>query len=124
MGDDEPTRAEGRAVYAAGFAALILLWMAGEIIAALADIDVPGSIIGLGAYLLLMKLSPAFASWTLPAARLFTRFLGALIVPAAVGLAAFAPFLIEVAPRLILVLVISTVFTGVTTALLYAGFKR
>lgn len=111
-------------MYAAGFAALILLWLAGEIVAALLRIDIPGSIIGLGAYLLLMRLSPAFAGWTLPAARLFTRFLGALIVPAAVGLAVFAPFLIEVAPRLVLVLIVSTVFTGVTTALLYAGFKR
>ncbi len=111
-------------MYAAGFVALILLWVFGEIVAAVAGIDIPGSIIGLGAYLLLLKLSPAVGRWTLPAARLSTRFLGALIVPAAVGLAAFAPFIAEVAPRLVLVLVISTVFTGVTTALLYAGFKR
>ena len=111
-------------MYAAGFVALILLWVVGEIVAAVAGIDIPGSIIGLGAYLLLLKLSPAVGRWTLPAARLLTRFLGALIVPAAVGLAAFAPFIAEVAPRLVLVLVISTVFTGITTALLYAGFKR
>jgi holin-like protein len=121
---EEPTGAEGWAAYAAGLIALILLWAIGEILSALLGIDIPGSIIGLALYLLLMRLSPSFSAWTRPAAQLLTRLLGAMIVPAAVGLAAFAPFLFEVAPRLVLVLVISTVFTGVTTALLFAGFRR
>lgn len=108
----------------AGFVALVLLSLLGDLAAALLDIDVPGPILGLGAYLLLWWIWPAFGAWTLPAARLLTRFLGALIVPAAVGLAAFAPFIAGAAPELALVLVVSTLVTGVTTALLYAGLKR
>lgn len=108
----------------AGFVVLALLSLAGDLAAALLGVAVPGPIIGLGAYLLLLSVWPAFAAWTLPAARLLTRFLGALIVPAAVGLAAFAPFIAGVAPALALVLVVSTLLTGLTTALLYAGLKR
>lgn len=108
----------------AGFAALVLLSLLGDLAAVLLGIDVPGPILGLGAYLLLLWIWPAFGAWTLPAARLLTRFLGVLIVPAAVGLAAFAPFIAGAAPALALVLVVSTLVTGVTTALLYAGLKR
>ena len=108
----------------AGFVALALLSLAGDLAAALLGVAVPGPIVGLGAYLLLLWIWPAFGAWTLPAARLLTRFLGALIVPAAVGLAAFAPFIAGVAPALALVLVVSTLVTGLTTALLYAGLKR
>ena len=109
---------------AAGFVALVLLSLLGDLAAALLALDVPGPILGLGLYLLLLALWPAFGEWTLPAARLLTRFLGALIVPAAVGLAAFTPFIAGAAPSLALVLVVSTLVTGVTTALLYAGLKR
>lgn len=103
---------------------LVTLSLAGDLAGALLGIAVPGPILGLAAYLGLLALSPAFRSWTLPAARLLTRFLGALIVPAAVSLAAFAPFLAEVAPQLILVIVVSTLVTGLTTALIYAGLRR
>lgn len=109
---------------AAGIAMLVLLSLAGDLVAALLQIPIPGAIIALTAYLLLMAISPSLAVWTLPAARLLTRILGALIVPAAVGLAAFAPFLAGVAPELILVLVVSTLVTGLTTALLYAGLRK
>ena len=108
----------------AGFVALVLLSLAGDLAAALLGIDIPGPIIGLGAYLLLLWLWPSFGAWTLPAARLLTRYLGALIVPAAVGLAAFAPFIAGAVPALAVVLVASTLVTGLTTALLYAGLKR
>ncbi|MDO9490132.1 MAG: CidA/LrgA family protein [Sphingomonadaceae bacterium] len=100
------------------------LSLAGDLAAALIGIAVPGSILGLAVYLGLLALWPAFRGWTLPAAQLLTRFLGALIVPAAVGLAAFAPFLAEVAPRLMLVIVVSTLVTGLTTALIFAGLRR
>lgn len=103
---------------------LVLLSLAGDLAAAWAALDVPGPILGLAAYLGLLALWPAFGALTLPAARLLTRFLGALIVPAAVGLAAFAPFVAEAALPLAVVLVASTVVTGITTALLYAGLKR
>lgn len=114
----------GWGALAAGFAVLVLLSLAGDLAAALLGISVPGPILGLAVYLLLLAVWPAFGAWTLPAARLLTRFLGALIVPAAVGLAAFAPFVAGVAPQLALVIVVSTLVTGITTALLYAGLRR
>lgn len=101
-----------------------MLSLAGDLAVAMLGIAVPGPIVGLAVYLALLALWPAFRNWTLPAARLLTRFLGALIVPAAVGLAAFAPFVAEVAPQLVLVIVVSTLVTGLTTALLYAGLRR
>lgn len=107
-----------------GLVVLVLLSLAGDLAVALLGIAVPGPIVGLAVYLALLALWPAFRSWTLPAARLLTRYLGALIVPAAVGLAAFAPFVAEVAPQLALVIVVSTLVTGLTTALLYAGLRR
>ena len=121
MGDEARARNGWRV--AAGLAVLVLLSLGGDLVAATFDIGVPGPILGLGLYLLLGMWS-AFAELTLPAARLLTRFLGALIVPAAVGLAAFAPFIAEAAPPLALVIVVSTIVTGLTTALLYAGLKR
>ena len=107
-----------------GLVALVVLSLGGDLASAWLGVGVPGPIIGLGVFLLLLTLSARFAAWTLPAARLLTRYLGALIVPAAVGLAAFAPFIAGAAPTLALVLVVSTLVTGITTALLYAGLKR
>jgi len=122
---DEPTTArQGWPAITVGLVVLILLSLAGDLAVAMLGIAVPGPIVGLAAYLALLALWPAFRSWTLTAARLLTRFLGALIVPAAVGLAAFAPFVAEVAPQLVLVIVVSTLVTGLTTALLYAGLRR
>lgn len=107
-----------------GLTVLIILSLAGDLAVALLGVAVPGPIVGLAAYLALLAAWPAFRGWTLPAARLLTRFLGALIVPAAVGLAAFTPFVAEVAPQLLLVIIVSTLVTGLTTALLYAGLRR
>jgi putative effector of murein hydrolase LrgA (UPF0299 family) len=121
---DRTTARERWAVTAAGLAMLGLLSLIGDLLAALAGVAVPGAIVGLALYLLLMTLSPGFAAWTLPAARLLTRLLGALIVPAAVGLAGFAAYVADFAPQLALVLVVSTLVTGLTTALLYAGLRR
>ncbi len=109
---------------AVGLVVLVALSLAGDLAAALLGIAIPGPILGLAAYVALLLVWPAFGTWTLPAARLLTRFLGALIVPAAVGLAAFAPFVAGVAPQLILVIVVSTLVTGLTTALIYAGLRR
>lgn len=122
--DDSAIERPGPGRLAAGFAALLLLSLGGDLIATMLGVAIPGPIIGLGIYLLLLAVSPRVGAWTLPAARLFTRLLGALIVPAAVGLFAFAPFLADVALPLVVVLVVSTLVTGVTTALLYAGLRR
>jgi putative effector of murein hydrolase LrgA (UPF0299 family) len=111
-------------VYAAGFGVLVALSLGGDLIARTLKLAVPGPVLGLAAYSVLMALVPAVERLTAPAARLMLGLLGALIVPAAVGLAAFAPAIREAVPALTLVLVVSTVVTGLTTALLYAGLKR
>lgn len=122
MGDDTTSGKVARG--AIGLALLVALSLAGDLVAAVAGLGVPGPILGLAAYLLLLGVWPAFGRLTLPAARLLTRYLGALIVPAAVGLAAFMPFLGPAVPALALVIVVSTLVTGVTTALIYAGLRR
>jgi len=121
---DVRTRAKGWAVHAAGFAVLVALSIGGDAAARVFALPVPGPVIGLGAYLLLLAAVPGAEAATAPAARALLRLLGALIVPAAVGLAAFGPFVADAAPELALVLVASTLVTGLTTALLYAGLRR
>ena len=121
---DKRTKLTGWAVHAAGFLVLVTLSVAGDRLAHLLGLPVPGPVIGLGLYLLLLALVPGAEAATAPAARTFLRLLGGLIVPAAVGLAAFGPFLAEAAPALAVVLVVSTLVTGLTTALIYAGLRR
>jgi holin-like protein len=122
VGDEATARNGWRT--GAGLVVLVALSLAGDLAAAVLGLGVPGPILGLAVFLLLLGLSPGFGALTLPAARALTRLLGALIVPAAVGLAAFMPFIAEAALPLLLVLVVSTVVTGLTAALLYAGLKR
>lgn len=109
---------------AAGLAVLAALSIGGDLASERFGLGVPGPVIGMGAYLLLLALVPASEAVTAPAARGLLRFIGALIVPAAVGLAAFAPLIAGGAAALLLVLIASTLVTGLTTALLYAGLRR
>jgi putative effector of murein hydrolase LrgA (UPF0299 family) len=121
---DQRTKLTGWTVSAAGLAVLIALSVGGDLAAGALGIAAPGPVLGMGAYLLLLALVPGMESLTAPAAKALLKLLGALIVPAAVGLAAFAPFVADAAGELALVLAASTVVTGLTTALLYAGLKR
>lgn len=107
-----------------GLALLAMLSLVGQLAATTADLAVPGPILGLAAYLIWLLAAPSTVRWSLPAAHLLTRYLGALIVPAAVGLAAFVPLLGRSAGALALVLVASTLITGVATALLYRLLTR
>lgn len=107
-----------------GLALLAALSLVGQLAATAASLSIPGPIVGLAAYLIWLLVAPSTIRWSLPAAHLLTRFLGALIVPAAVGLAAFAPLLDRSAGALALVLVASTLITGAATAALYSLFAR
>lgn len=120
----ERTKLTGWMVRVAGLAAFVALSVGGDHVARLLHLPIPGPVLGMGAYLLLLAFVPGLEAATAPTARALLRLLGALIVPAAVGLAAFAPFVAGAAPALGLVLVASTLVTGLTTALIYAGLRR
>jgi holin-like protein len=109
---------------AGGIGVLALLAASGGLVARLLDIPVPGPVIGMGLYLALLAAVPRAVAWTVAGARLLTSLLGALIVPAAVGLAAFAPVLRAEAAPLAAAVVLSTAATGLATAGAYRLIAR
>jgi holin-like protein len=96
----------------------LMLLLAGNALAPLLPLRLPGAIIGMVLYLLALVHIPALRA-TLPAAHALIGLLGMLIVPAAVGLVpAFPAISNSSAGRLALLLVITTLITGIATALL------
>lgn len=110
--------------FLAGLALLTVLAWAGDVIADALRLTVPGPVIGLGLYWALLRALPA-AARTVPAATWLTGWLGLLIVPAMVGLMAFAPlFTPGLAARLAGLLLATTALTGLTTAGAYRWLRR
>ncbi len=103
---------------APGIGLCIALALAGEALAARLALPLPGAVIGLGAYLALLALPGDWFGWSRAGAALLVRWLGAMLVPALLGLN-FA-LLAGSALPLALLLVVTTLVTGVATALLYA----
>lgn len=102
-----------------GLAALILLQLAGELIASLARIPVPGPVIGLAflaGYALWRGAVPGAIE---DAGDALLKHLSLLFVPAGVGLIAFGDRLLAEGFRLVLVLLASTAITMVVTALVF-----
>lgn len=91
----------------------------GEAAARLTGLPLPGAILGLLAYVALLLGAPRLAGWTLDGAQALVRLIGALIVPAAVGLVLFMPLLAPAWGKVALLLVASTLVTGLATAALY-----
>lgn len=87
-------------------------------------IGLPGPILGLAVYVALLLTVPAFERLTRPAAEGLLKLLGLLITPAAVGLMLHTDELAGTVGRLALVVALSTVITGVVTALAYKGFRK
>lgn len=87
-------------------------------------LGLPGPVLGLAAYVGLMAAVPAFARATQPGAELLLKLLGVLITPAAVGLALHRDELASEAGRLALVLLASTVITGLATAWAYKALRK
>ena len=102
-----------------GIAILILLQLAGEIIAGVTRAPVPGPVIGLA-------LLAVYALWRgqVPksvevAGDGLLKHLSLLFVPAGVGLIAFGERLLSEGARLVAVLVVSTAITMIATALVF-----
>lgn len=102
------------AEFIASLALLAGLNTAGYALAAVLTLPVPGPIIGLSAYILLLSLGLFPGSKV--AARWLAGLLGALIVPPLVGVGAFAPVLAAGGWRLAFALIAGTLITGVVTA--------
>lgn len=107
-----------------GIAILIALQLAGELIAGLTRLPVPGPVIGLGllaAYALFRGSIPASVE---KAGDSLLKHLSLLFVPAGVGLIAFGERLLSEGTRLIVVLVASTAITMVVTALAFRFLSK
>ncbi len=101
----------------AGLALIGGLAVGGNWVAARVGGGVPGPVLGMAAYLLL--LATGRADWSLRGADLLTGLIGAMIVPALVGLAAFGAVLAPVWWRVAVVLVLSTGLTALAAAGLF-----
>jgi putative effector of murein hydrolase LrgA (UPF0299 family) len=90
----------------------------GEALARGLSSPIPGAILGFGLYLLWLA-SGRGIGWSLPGATLLIRWIGAMIVPALVGLGGYAALLGGVALPLAAILVTTTLVTALATAGLY-----
>ncbi len=101
--------------FIATLAFLTGLSAAGTAVAAALALPVPGPILGLIVYIVILSLG--YLPESVVAARWLAGLLGALIVPPLVAVAAFSPVLAAGGWRLALALVAGALVTGVVTAL-------
>ncbi len=105
------------AEFIAAVALLAGLSTGGTALATTLDVPVPGPVIGLVAYILLLSLG--YFPGSVVAARWLAGLLGGLIVPPLIGVAVFAPVLAAGGWRLAAALVAGVLVTGVVTALTF-----
>lgn len=108
----------GRLEMLPGVLLCCLLALLGDAIAARAALPVPGAIVGLVAYAAWLG-SGRVIGWSRPGAALLIRWIGAMIVPALVGLQALWWKLAGEVLALALVMVVTTLLTALVTATLY-----
>ena len=94
------------------------LAVAGEVLADVLHMVVPGAILGLGAYLAWLVWGRGIG-WSRPGAALLLRWLGAMIVPALVGLGGYFALLAGALLPLLAILVVSTLVTALVTAVIF-----
>lgn len=109
----------GVAAVMPGLALCIALAMAGNALAERLALPVPGAVIGLAAYLGLLLIPGDRLGWSRSGGQLLLRWLGAMLVPALLGLGARMMLLADAAVPLAVLLVTTTLVTGVATAWLY-----
>lgn len=101
-----------------GVALCIVLAVCGDRLAARLGLPVPGAVLGLIVYLGGL-LAGRRLDWSRPGAALLLRWIGAMVVPALVGLQAQMKLLASSGLVILAVLVATTLITAVATALLY-----
>ncbi|MGL5446888.1 MAG: CidA/LrgA family protein [Rhabdaerophilum sp.] len=107
-----------------GFAALIVLQLAGEVIAGLTRVPIPGPVIGLALLVVYALWRGGVPPAIEQAGDALLKHLSLLFVPVGVGLIAFGDRLLAEGPRLIAVLVLSTALTMIVTALVFRALAR
>ena len=103
---------------APGAALCCVLALVGEGVSRGLGLPVPGAVLGLLVYALWLASGRAIA-WSRPGAMLLVRWLGAMIVPALVGLQGVAGLRAGAALPLLGLLVATTLVTAAATAVLY-----
>lgn len=101
-----------------GVVLCVVLAIGGDWLAARLGLPVPGAVLGLIVYLGGL-LAGRGIGWSRPGAALLLRWIGAMVVPALVGLQAQMAVLAGDALVILAVLAATTVITAVATALLY-----
>jgi holin-like protein len=109
--------------FCVGAGLLGLLSISGDFLARLLNLPIPGSILGMIALLALLFAFPHISTWMTPAADALLRWLGALIVPAAAGIVLYGALFRDHALALGLVLVVTTLATGVCIAVIYRAAR-
>ena len=104
-------------VAAGGIAVIVALSLGGDWLRESLGLAVPGPVLGMGAYLLL--LATRRFDWSLAGAGLLTGLIGAIIVPPLVGLALFDEVLRPALAGVAAVLVLSTALTAAAAALIF-----
>jgi holin-like protein len=103
---------------------LSALSMGGDFVSRALNLPVPGPILGMIVLLALLGFFPKLADWTAPAADLLLTWLGALIVPAAAGIILYTGIFSEYGVSLAAVLIITTLLTGLSVALIYKAVAK
>jgi holin-like protein len=91
---------------------------AGAALVARLALPVPGAVLGLLVYLGWLAGGRGIA-WSRPGAEFLLRWIGAMVVPALVGLTAYAGDLAAAALPLVVVLVTTTLVTALATAVIF-----
>jgi holin-like protein len=113
------TSAKHILVLSLGMVLLAGLNMAGNLLAETLHLAVPGPVFGLFGLLLLFTVMPQLEHQLAPACDFLLQHLALFIVPAAVGLALYQPLLNAAPLAFLLVLIVSTLATGLVAALLW-----
>lgn len=106
-----------------GVALCVALAKGGDWLAARLGLGVPGAALGL-IVLALWLASGRFVDWSRAGAMVLARWIGAALVPVLVGLTAYVGLLAGALGPLALLLVVTTMATGVATALIYRWLVR
>ncbi|WP_416907781.1 MAG: CidA/LrgA family protein [Polymorphobacter sp.] len=102
----------------------ILLAKGADWLVARLGLDIPGAALGLIILTAALALAPHQTRWSRPGAALLARWIGAGLVPVLVGLAAYPALVSGTLAPLALLLFVTTIVTGLATALIYRWLVR
>lgn len=109
--------------YLPGLALCLALSLAGEALVRALALPFAGPVLGLIVYGLWLAKGRN-TGWSRPGALLLTRWLGAFLVPVLIGLSLHLGTLASVWAALAALMVITTIATGIVTALLFRWLVR